>query len=1199
MKKCLLPFAAIAWLVAFEPALHAQPIPLPPVIPIDMVLSASEYVVMEETKVEPQATLTIPPGAIIRFHQPTSKLNVFGALFAAGTPDQHIFFTSEKSGDDARPGDWGEVLLNSNPSLPGSVLQNCEFSFGGGQIPLDNAAARVMLRIQSAPVLIEDCTFIRAFGSGVGYSGPPTQTFTRCGFFGNVYGGVSAENSVQANINLVDCVVAGNYIALMGIWRPQDFDGFSGNVFANTYNAVVLAAGGTVASGDTVTVSTPPPSVGLLGIIEGSFRVEQNGTLEFAPFAQIYFTAGSRILVSGALRTSAAGLTTKGAYGNAGAPSETPFSGGNAFFSSIPAFKLPRTLAELSEGQEPAPPPGDSDVINPADSWGGIFFLRDADDAGSVVQNLQIDRAAVALTFDRASIRIDGCTVSNSITAGMRCTTAAHPEISRSLITNSQSDGLVCEGDSAPAITKTTITGSRRAGLVVRDTANPLLLENIISGNRDGVEIGGTAAPTLGNVNNALPLDDGRNIITGNTRYALVNYTRNRILAQNVFWGVQNAGDIDNVIYDDDEDPTLGEVLYLPTLGQNPTPVASQSPTPTPTPGTFQLSPTPTPTQAVETFLSGDINSDLLLGGVVHVTSNVTVLGFASLRFAPGTIVRVESTFDAVSSPESAIYVRARNGGRISVEGRRDEPVIFTTVDDGYWGGLSIEGPETLPSVVRYAHVQRALTGLRLQNTGAQIEQCRFQYCKLGVLTQKSTGAVDPRLRANLFMENELGWRTVGAANPDLGSGEADPGSNVFYLNTTDADVQGPLAPVAAIGNYWSEAGPDGEVVRIDDAAAVRQRRIIGDNSPAGIVIEPLGITRGGYLAAGDFVWMGRVLLDDSSTLQVVATVDGEVITEQAVQVNLDARLRILPGTTILVQPRRNIVIMVAGRLDAIGTAARPIVFRSGGSPRQPTDWRGVRFLDGADLAEPSLMRYCELSDAYTCVSVVHRSPTLEHLRLRNFSDQGILVSSLGQYERKADGAAEVGNPFGISRPRISDCDVQGGEYAMVSVDAAPVLTRSILTSAVISSVFVSGNNVPDLGNVEDADPSNDGGNVIGGSIRYDVENISSTIVHAQNNFWGLVAVDSAVDAKIYDDDERFFSGEVRFLPRQDAVPPYFLVAGDLNGNGQLDASDLAALSSAWHCVVGDPEYRADLDVDGDYQVDKKDLLFISNRLTE
>ncbi|MBE7559959.1 right-handed parallel beta-helix repeat-containing protein [bacterium] len=702
MKKCLLPLAAVACWAACQPASFAQPIPLPPIIASDTILDPSEYIVVDQTLVDPGARLTVPPGAIIRFQNPDSSLNVFGSLLAIGTPDSRVVFTSAKSGAAAQPGDWGEVYINANPSAPPTILQQCEFSFGGGQVALDNAAARVMLRVESYPVLIEDCTFSRAFGSGAGYFGPPSQTFTRCAFLDNVYGGVAALNPSRANINLVDCIVGGNYIALMGVWRPEDFAGSSGNVFANTYNAVVLAAGGTVPTGETVTISSPPVETGLLGIIEGSYTVEQDGTLQVAPEARIYFTAGARILVSGAFATSGAGLVAhKGGARGQEVNDETAF----AYFSAIPSFKLPRTREELAarpSGGQPAPP-GAGGPIDPAQVWRGITFLRDADDARSVVQHLWLDRADVALTFDRASVRVDGCTVSNVVNAGVRVGTAAHPEISRSLITNSLGDGIVCERDAAPALSRTTITGSRRAGLVIRDEANPMLLENIIVGNRDGVEISGTAAPVLGNIDNHLPWDDGRNIIVDNTRWALANYTPNRIMEQNIFWGLHQASEIDKVIFDDDENPAMGQVVFLPLLGQNPTPTVPVSPTPTPTPAPYQLTPSPTPTTPVETFLSGTLNSDLTLSGVVRVTGSVTVQGFAALRFLPGTIVRIEGTFDALSAPETAVYIRARNGGRIGVEGTRDQPVVFTTVNDTYWGGLSIEGPEWVTSSVRYA----------------------------------------------------------------------------------------------------------------------------------------------------------------------------------------------------------------------------------------------------------------------------------------------------------------------------------------------------------------------------------------------------------------------------------------------------------------------------------------------------------------
>ena len=51
---------------------------------------------------------------------------------------------------------------------------------------------------------------------------------------------------------------------------------------------------------------------------------------------------------------------------------------------------------------------------------------------------------------------------------------------------------------------------------------------------------------------------------------------------------------------------------------------------------------------------------------------------------------------------------------------------------------------------------------------------------------------------------------------------------------------------------------------------------------------------------------------------------------------------------------------------------------------------------------------------------------------------------------------------------------------------------------------------------------------------------------------------------------------------------------GDLDGNGQVDVTDLMLVSSRWHTSVGDPDYDPTCDLDNDGDIDVVDIMLVS-----
>jgi hypothetical protein len=52
--------------------------------------------------------------------------------------------------------------------------------------------------------------------------------------------------------------------------------------------------------------------------------------------------------------------------------------------------------------------------------------------------------------------------------------------------------------------------------------------------------------------------------------------------------------------------------------------------------------------------------------------------------------------------------------------------------------------------------------------------------------------------------------------------------------------------------------------------------------------------------------------------------------------------------------------------------------------------------------------------------------------------------------------------------------------------------------------------------------------------------------------------------------------------------------AGDINGSGSVDVSDLLLLAGSWSSQLGDANYSPAADCNGDHSVDAADLLILA-----
>lgn len=143
-------------------------------------LTEKAYVI-QKTNFEVASSLTIEPGAVIKFSSSFAYLTLTGdgTINAVGNSNKPIIFTSLKDdshgGDSNNDGDnstaqvqdWGTIDLNGTT---GCVFKYCEFRYGGMGV---NAEPTLELSANASAV-IENCKFINN-GGGVRQSGNITS----------------------------------------------------------------------------------------------------------------------------------------------------------------------------------------------------------------------------------------------------------------------------------------------------------------------------------------------------------------------------------------------------------------------------------------------------------------------------------------------------------------------------------------------------------------------------------------------------------------------------------------------------------------------------------------------------------------------------------------------------------------------------------------------------------------------------------------------------------------------------------------------------------------------------------------------------------------------------------------------------------------------------------------------------------------
>ncbi|MEW6379453.1 MAG: right-handed parallel beta-helix repeat-containing protein [bacterium] len=432
------------------------------------------YVVNSLTVAE-GATLTIEPGVIIKGDNQYGRLTINGGLEARGTEQAPIVFTSLKDDacggdtnndqDNSLPaaGDWDGISFSSTSNDTACILEHCIIRYGGygskaGAVSCSSASPAFSrciisnnrtsgLSLQNAAPLISHCTIADNGSAGILCEGNSEPVVVGCTIKNNRSCGICSFGTSAPAITANSFSDNGSFAVYLSCTRNV---ATFGNTASGSGSGIYLL--GTIAA-DSRLANNPdcPYVLGSLTIAEGAAVTIDPGVV-IKGFAQ-----GSGLAVSGA-------LTARGTE------------------------QAPIVFTSLKDDAYGGDTNNDQDNSSPAaGDWDGISFADTSSDAACILDYCLIryggyGSRASAVFCDNASPSFNRCTISNSLTCGLRLQDAS-PAISHCTIADNSSPGILAEGNSGPPVTGCTIRNNKTCGIHSIGTSTPVITGNSFSDN--------------------------------------------------------------------------------------------------------------------------------------------------------------------------------------------------------------------------------------------------------------------------------------------------------------------------------------------------------------------------------------------------------------------------------------------------------------------------------------------------------------------------------------------------------------------------------------------------------------------------------------------------------------------------------------------------------------------------------------------
>ena len=128
--------------------------------------------------------------------------------------------------------------------------------------------------------------------------------------------------------------------------------------------------------------------------------------------------------------------------------------------------------------------------------------------------------------------------------------------------------GISCEVRSKPIVARNVIFGNGFAGINCELASMPIVSQCTISQNNFGIVVFSKSAPDIGRYPKVEGSSIGENKIFNNFEYNVYNHSTSILYAQNNYWNITSRADIQQALFDKNNNPSYGEVIFMPIYRQ-------------------------------------------------------------------------------------------------------------------------------------------------------------------------------------------------------------------------------------------------------------------------------------------------------------------------------------------------------------------------------------------------------------------------------------------------------------------------------------------------------------------------------------------------------------------------------------------------------------------------------------------------------